>query len=77
MFTGILLAQMSATGEISLEDPVQDHLPEGVTVPSRNGRQIRLVDLSMHRSGLPGLPGNMSPADISNPYADYTVDDLY
>ena len=77
VFTGILLAQMSATGEISLEDPVQDHLPEGVTVPSRNGRQIRLVDLSMHRSGLPGLPGNMSPADISNPYADYTVDDLY
>jgi len=77
VFTGILLAEMAARGEVALEDPVQNHLPDGVTVPSRNGQQIRLVDLSMHRSGLPRLPGNFSPADASNPYADYSVGQMY
>ena len=37
-FTGILLADMVARGEVSLADPVSDHLPEGVTMPSRGGR---------------------------------------
>ena len=77
VFTGIILAEMAGRGEVSLEDPIGIHLPAEVTVPSRNGREIRLVDLSMHRSGLPRLPGNFSPADATNPYADYTVAQLY
>ena len=28
-------------------------------------------------SGLPRLPDNLKPTNLSNPYADYTVDDLY
>lgn len=75
-FTGILLADMVARGEVSLSDPVSDYLPDGVTVPSR-GREITLLDLAAHRSGLPRLPGNMSPADTANPYADYTVGQMY
>lgn len=75
-FTGILLADMVATGEVSLSDPVADYLPDSVAVPSR-GRTITLLDLATHHSGLPRLPGNMSPADASNPYADYTVEQLY
>jgi CubicO group peptidase (beta-lactamase class C family) len=75
-FTGILLADMAARGEVSLTDPVSKHLPAGVTMPSR-GREITLLDLATHRSGLPRLPSNMSPADRSNPYADYTVQQLY
>ncbi len=77
VFTGILLAEMAGRGEVSLDDPIQDHLPSGVDAPSRNGQQIRLVDLSMHRSGLPRLPDNFSPADATNPYADYSVTLLY
>jgi D-alanyl-D-alanine-carboxypeptidase/D-alanyl-D-alanine-endopeptidase len=76
-FTGILLAEMAERGELRLEDPVQDLLPKGVSVPARNGRQIRLVDLATHTSGLPRLPGNLAPADSANPYADYSVDRLY
>jgi CubicO group peptidase (beta-lactamase class C family) len=77
VFTGILLAEMAASGEVSLEDQVQDHVPPEVTIPSRNGGQIRLVDLATHRSGLPRLPDNMDPAEATNPYADYTVAQLH
>jgi CubicO group peptidase (beta-lactamase class C family) len=77
VFTGILLADMVQRGEVSLGDPVSKYLPTDVTIPSRNGREITLLDLSTHRSALPRLPGNMAPKDASNPYADYTVDQLY
>jgi len=77
VFTGILLAWLVEQGELALEDPVSSHLPEGVTMPERGGTPIRLVDLSTHRSGLPRLPNNMKPDDLLNPYADYTVEQLY
>jgi len=77
VFTGILLADMVQRGEVTLNDPVSKYLPTDVTMPSRNGREITLLDLSTHRSALPRLPSNMAPRDASNPYADYTVDQLY
>ena len=77
VFTGILLADMVAQGEVSLSDPVSKYLPDGVTMPSRGGREITLLDLSVHHSGLPRLPDNMSPADPANPYADYSVEQMY
>ena len=46
-------------------------------VPSRNGKQITLLDLSMQVSGLPRMPNNFKPADPANPYADYTPAKLY
>lgn len=77
VFTGTLLADMARRGEVDIEDPVQTYLPDGVTMPVRAGREIRLVDLATHRSALPRLPGNMAPADPSNPYADYTTEMMY
>jgi CubicO group peptidase (beta-lactamase class C family) len=76
-FTGTILADMVARGEVSLSDPVSKHLPAGVRVPSRGGREITLLDLATHRSGLPRMPGNFSPANLADPYADYTVERLY
>jgi CubicO group peptidase (beta-lactamase class C family) len=76
-FTGTLLAHMVLRGEVALDDPVQKYLPESVRVPSRNGRQITLLDLATHRSALPRLPNNHRPADRANPYADYTVETMY
>jgi len=64
-------------GEVKLDDPVSKFLPPTVTVPSRNGRQITLLDISMQISGLPRLPDNMKPADPANPYADYDAPRLY
>lgn len=74
-FTGVLLAQMALHGDLQLDDPIERYLPD-VGVPSR-GREITLRDLATHTSGLPRLPDNLTPADPSNPYADYTVEQLH
>jgi CubicO group peptidase (beta-lactamase class C family) len=76
-FTGILLADMVARGEVSLTAPVSEYLPSGVSVPSRGGRMITLLDLATHHSALPRMPTNFSPGDVRNPYADYTDEDLF
>jgi D-alanyl-D-alanine-carboxypeptidase/D-alanyl-D-alanine-endopeptidase len=76
-FTGTLLADMVRRGEMALDDPVQKYLPDGVTMPMWEGREITLLDLSTHHSGLPRMPDNFEPADRTNPYADYGPDQLY
>lgn len=77
VFTSLLLADMVQRGEVALTDPVAKYLPAGVKMPERNGRQITLIDLANHTSGLPRLPSNLSPKDAANPYADYSVEQLY
>src|SRR5437762_9326930 len=71
-FTATTLADMVAKGEVKLDDPVAKYLPSGSKVPSRNGREITLVDLATQSSGLPRMPTNFHPKDQANPYADYT-----
>jgi serine-type D-Ala-D-Ala carboxypeptidase/endopeptidase len=77
VFTSLVLADMIEKGEVKPDDPVAKFLPATVKVPSRNGRQITLLDLSMQVSGLPRLPTNLKPADAANPYADYDAASLY
>jgi len=77
VFTALLLANMAERGEVALRDPVVKYLPPGTKMPERNGRSITPVDLATHTSGLPRLPTNMSPKDPNNPYADYSVKQLY
>ena len=75
--TSLLLADMVSRKEVALEDPAAKYLPEQVKMPQRNGKAITLHDLATHTSGLPPLPSNFRSKDMRNPYADYTVDDLY
>jgi len=77
VFTGILLAQAVVNGEVKLDDPISMYLPDGVTAPEYEGRSITLLDLATHTSGLPRWPFNVHPKDPSNPYADYTPDQMY
>ena len=77
VFTSLILADMIEKGEVKADDPVSKFLPATVKVPSRNGRQITLLDLSMQVSGLPRLPDNLKPADPGNPYVDYDAAKLY
>ncbi|CAN5738309.1 serine hydrolase [soil metagenome] len=77
VFTAVLLAEMVRRGEVSFDDPVAKYLPATVTMPSRDGSQITLGQLSTQTSGLPRLPANMRPGDPLNPYADYSVEQLY
>src|ERR1700722_2965415 len=77
VFTSLLLADMVNRKEVSLNDPAAKYLPASVKMPKRSGKSITLLDLSAHCSGLPRLPSNLKLKDPSNPYADYSVDDLY
>ena len=77
VFTGLLLADMVTRNEVKLDDPIAKYLPAAVKVPTRNHRQITLLDLATHTSGLPRVPDNLVPKDAANPYADYTVEQMY
>jgi serine-type D-Ala-D-Ala carboxypeptidase/endopeptidase len=75
-FTASLLAEMAGRGEVALDDPVAKFLPDHVTVPVGGNREITLLDLATHRSGLPSWPDNL-PLRGSDPLADFTIEDLY
>ncbi len=77
VFTTLLLAQMEEQGEVKLSDPAQKFLPAAVKMPSKGGTQITLEHLATHTSGLPRMPSNFHPADPHNPFADYTVQQMY
>ena len=75
-FTGVMLAQMVAQGEVRLDEPVRELLPAG-TVTKPTGSEITLLDLATHRSGLPPMPDNFGRADLVNSWADYGPPQLY
>jgi serine-type D-Ala-D-Ala carboxypeptidase/endopeptidase len=77
VFTAILLADMVERGEVSLNDPISKYLPKSVKTPSHNGKEITLLHLTTHTSGLPRMPSNFTPKNDENPYADYSVEQMY
>jgi CubicO group peptidase (beta-lactamase class C family) len=77
VFTATLLADMVERGEVSLNDPISKYLPKTVKTPARDGKEITLLDLATQTSGLPRMPTNFAPKDPRNPFADYSVDQLY
>lgn len=75
-FTGLLLAQATIDGKVSLDDPITKYLPPDLKLhPSLAA--ITLRQLSTHTSGLPRLPDNLHPRVIADPYADYLKPKLY
>ncbi len=77
VFTGILLAQQVLDGDLKLDDKINDYLPADVKVPVMGEQEITFGNLTDHTSGLPRMPDNFYPANPYNPYADYTVDQMY
>ena len=77
VFTSVLLAEMVFKQEVNLDDPIEKYLPAKVKVPSRNDKKITLEHLATHTSSLPRMPNNFRPKDLTNPYADYTVENMY
>ena len=76
VFTALLLTEMVTHGEVALDDPASKFLPGTAKMPDRNGKQITLLDLATYTSGLPRNPSGI-PASGDNPYAAYTVEQLY
>jgi len=69
-FTSLLLAELVVESKAALDDPVTKYLPDAKAL-TRNGKAVTLGQLATHRSGLPKLPSNLSPANLADPYADY------
>ena len=76
-FTTLLLQDMVERGEMKLDDPVARYLPDSVSMPFRNGKEISLLQLATHMSGLPREPDNYEISVPDNPCAGYTVEKLY
>lgn len=79
VFTAVVLAQMVNEGAVKLDDPISRYLPPGVKSPEKDGREIALVHLATHSSGLPRLPDDLltTAPDQANPYRDYHPTNLY
>jgi CubicO group peptidase (beta-lactamase class C family) len=75
-FTALALAQLVVQGKVWLDEPVRELLPPD-TVKEPNAREMTLLDLATHRSGLPRMPNNLHSTDSHNPFADYNTADLY
>lgn len=70
-FTGAVLASLLADGTVKLTDPLHKHLGWDVQIPTKDGKEIRLIDLVTHAGGLPReVERPPSPAD--NPFQTIT-----
>ena len=76
-FTATLLADQVLNGNLNSDDPVNNILSDSVKISISGNQQITLGHLSDHTSGLPRMPSNFNPANPNNPFADYTVAQLY
>jgi CubicO group peptidase (beta-lactamase class C family) len=74
--TSLILAGLMRDQKISLDDSLATLLPEGVVVPSYEGKPIQLKHVVTHTSGLPPLPDAIRAEDISNPYASLSEQNL-
>ncbi|MGX1306838.1 D-alanyl-D-alanine-carboxypeptidase/D-alanyl-D-alanine-endopeptidase [Amorphus suaedae] len=67
VFTGATLASLVVDGTVKFTDTLQSRIGWDVTIPSRDGKEIRLIDLATHTSGLPReLERPDAPADDPN-----------
>lgn len=78
VLTTTLLAMLRDRGVVRLDDPVQQYLPAGVTLPQdpHGAAVLTLRHLATHASGLPCLPVNLQGTK-EDPYGGYTVEALY
>lgn len=72
-FCGDTLGSLAATGALALIDPLQDRLGPDYTVPQKDGRTLRLIDLITQSSGLPREVPNQTGATPHDPFGGNTV----
>jgi serine-type D-Ala-D-Ala carboxypeptidase/endopeptidase len=73
-FCGDLMGALLLDGTIGIADPVADHLGDEWTVPERDGRSPRLVDLVTQASGLPREVPNQTGGTPDDPFAGNSVE---
>jgi CubicO group peptidase (beta-lactamase class C family) len=78
-FTAAILASYVNDGKLKLTDPITQYLPDSVA-GNPALKDIMLVNLINHTSGLPSLPDNLAaqmPYDKLNPYRNYNKQLLF
>ncbi len=76
LFTKLLLSDMVHRNLMGLDDKAQEYLPADVQLPTKDGKEITLLTLSNHTSGLPRDPATWDISKGSS-YSSYTLKDLY
>jgi len=76
VMTSTILANLVYEKKISLDDPLQDHVPYKLKRPKKDGVTVTIQMLSNHSSGLTGMPSGML-LDLlfnsDNPYVNYDL----
>jgi CubicO group peptidase (beta-lactamase class C family) len=75
-FTASALARMIVNGRVQLDTPVRELIP-AATLAQPAGREITLLDLATHRSGLPNMPPGVRPDRLRSPFARVNRNSLY
>ena len=75
-FNATLLAWLIEQGKLNIDDPLQQHLPEGIVAPTFEEQAITLRHLLTHTSGLPSIPAAWKLTNPADPYSTVTEDDL-
>jgi CubicO group peptidase (beta-lactamase class C family) len=78
VYTSLLLADAVQRREVTLDTPVAELLPLGVTMPIRDKVAITLKHLAMHVAGLPAHPPSIVARGVApDPFAGYGENELY
>ena len=75
-FTGTMLAKLIYDGKVAPAEPIKNILPIHLNQSALNGKEITLVDLADHTSGLPFEPGNVK-SDKEHPFDPYCAYKYY
>lgn len=81
-FTGTILAKLLLDGKVNLNDTIQKYLPVKMKQSSRNGEEIKIVNLANHTAGLSREPDDVKESQDSgfnsyDPYGSYDIKRLY
>lgn len=80
-FTTTMLVMLERDGKMKINDPVQNYLPDSVTIHNFTSKEIvKVLHLATNTSGLPRVPTNLATnpkMDAKDPYKNYNVNDLY
>ena len=77
VFTGVLFADAVRRGEVSRDTLVDDLLPDGYKVKTKEGEDLKLWHLTTHTSGWATAPINFAPADGEKPFTGYTQEMMF
>ncbi|MCU0453545.1 MAG: beta-lactamase family protein [Bacteroidetes bacterium] len=77
--TAAILAKLAYDGAVDLHAPIKNFLPIKLRQSSLNGKEVTLLQLANHTSGLPKEPDNVSTdwAMPGSPYRSYDTTKLY